>query len=326
MRFQRTLAPVALALSCLVSTSCINAAPVPIPDMEVAGPSDAFDMGSRLMTSPSRMTVRVTIPGKGTVKLPKFNGTFFYRHDQPQATTATLLLRPDEIEDVEGSVAEQLGKALDFEHHPFFAFQSRSASVTEQGIALAGTLIVKLQQADATLILESPGEVAVNDAGERFVEIHGGMTVKAAALGLGAIGDVLDFDFDFFLMNYTAASPKAKGVDTATLDNSPPRLPTDAEGLSNAGWYLILTGRYAEAIAAFDRSIELDPRNVNTYLRRGDAYLFNGDYGKAMGTYKAMTTYIPVHPHIMELTKVLDREYLTPAMLQEGSEKWLAKQ
>ena len=61
---------------------------------------------------------------------------------------------------------------------------------------------------------------------------------------------------------------------------------------------------------------------ANAYLRRGDAYVFNGQYGLAVGTYRLMWDYMPVHPHLIELRKVLDGEYLTPATLSASNKQW----
>ena len=77
-----------LALTLLVELACAcQAQAVSIPDLEVAGPVAGFEMGSRLMTSAKSMEVTLSVPGKGTVRLPKFNGTFFYRHSRPEATS-----------------------------------------------------------------------------------------------------------------------------------------------------------------------------------------------------------------------------------------------
>lgn len=321
-RHARALA--AVFLLALLPVGC--AEPEPIPDLEVTGPPDGFEMGSRLMTSPSKMEVRLTVPGQGTVKVPRFNGTFFYRQEAPESTSATLLFRPDQFEDVDGTLSQTLIDALDFDHHPFFAFQSHTAEVSGDGVELKGKLIVKERETDATLRLQSPGEVAVNEEGGRWIRIKADMDVSTVALDLESLGDRLRFDIDLFLKGYTARSAEKTGIDPAALDKSPPSLPGKAEELSDAGWYLILTGRYPEAIAAFDRSLEKDPSIVNTYLRRGDAYLFDGQYGKALGTYRAMSEYMPVHPHMMELSKILDREYLTPESLQAANREWLARQ
>ena len=47
------------------------------------------------------------------------------------------------LENVEGRMAKELTKALDPGQHPFFAFQSRSAVATADGVDLKGKLIVK---------------------------------------------------------------------------------------------------------------------------------------------------------------------------------------
>ena len=61
-------------------------------------------------------------------------------------------------------------------------------------------------------------------------------------------------------------------------------------------------------------------------MRRGDAYAFNRQYGKAVGTYRLMWDIMPVHPHLIELRKVLAGEYLTPQSLQASNNQWKAIQ
>ena len=318
-----TTVQVALAVSLsLVSMGALAQAPA-IPDLNVSGPNADFEMNSRLMTSGKRMEVWLTIPGKGKVKMPKFNGTFFYRDSNPQATSATLMFRSNEFVNVEGKMAKELTRALDFKNNPFFAFQSRSAAETATGVELRGKLIVKDRETDVTLQMKSPGEVAVDPAkNERWIAFEADMEVDASAVGLETLGEVLRFEFKMFLFNYTMESAIGTGIKTAALDRDPPRFPRDAESLSNAGWYLMYRKRFTEAIEAFDKSIELNPTYVSAYLRRGDAFAFNRQYGKAVGTYRLMWDIMPVHPHLIELRKVLAGEYLTPASLSDSNKRW----
>ncbi len=325
-----TIASLALTAGLLVSLSPASpgawAQGLPIPDLDVPGPSGDFEMGSRLMTSGKRMEARVSVPGKGTAKMSKFNGTFFYRDASPEATTATLMFRADQFEDTDGKLSAALRQALDFDEHPFFAFQSHSASKSRNGVDLQGKLIVKDRETDVTLHMRSPGKVALNDKDERWIQFDADLEVAASDVGLESVGERLRFDFKVFLFNYTVGSAKSTGIDSKALDRNPPALPSDAAELSNAGWYLILTQRYPEAIAAFDKSIAANPESISAYLRRGDAYAFNGDYGKAVGTYKAMLRFMPAHPHMIELSKVLGQEYLTPASLHDVNLQWKQSQ
>ena len=326
-RFTLTAPLVAVTFLLAAATLPIQGAGHPIPDVDVAGPADHFNMGSRLMTSGKRMTVRLTIPEQGTVRVPKFNGTFFYSPHNPEATTGTLLFRTDMFEKVKGKLAGLLTKELDFKTHPFFAFQSHSASKSNDDIDLKGKLIVKDRETEAVLRLVNPGSVAESRDGERWVKIQGEMSVDATALGLESLGSRLEFDLDLFLFNYTTASAKATGINSRALDREPPTLPKAADALSNSGWYLMLTQRYKEAIEAFDMSLDKDPNVVNVYLRRGDAYVFDGQYGKAVGTYRTVGDFfMPVHPHILELNKVLSGAYLTPDSLNAANQKWTTLQ
>ncbi|ANM29382.1 hypothetical protein ABI59_06965 [Acidobacteria bacterium Mor1] len=330
VRIRPTAAPLTgllLLLSAIALTlpAAVAQAPV-VQDVKVSGPAEGFEMGSRLMTSGKRMKVWLTVPGAGKVAVPKFNGTFFYRHTRPEATSATLMFHTERFENDEGKLAKPLAKALDFRSHPFFAFQSHRSRVEGKDVALEGKLIVKDRETEAVLHLRAPGEVAVNSKDERWLQVQADMEVAAAAVGLEEFGQTLQFELDLFLFNYTQESARKTGVNVSALEHSPPRLPSDPEGLSNAGWYLMYERRFDDAIAAFDKAIAKNPRFVSAYMRRGDAYAFNEQYGMAVGTYRLMWDIMPTHPHLIELRKVLAGEYLTAASLDKSNKQWLATQ
>jgi len=44
-------------------------------------------------------------------------------------------------------------------------------------------------------------------------------------------------------------------------------------------------GRYVEAIAEFNKAIELDPKFAQAYYYRGNAHSWQGDYDKAIADY-----------------------------------------
>jgi len=78
--------------------------------------------------------------------------------------------------------------------------------------------------------------------------------------------------------------------------------------LSNAAWYLMLTGRVDDAIALFQASIDEKPDEWMTYLRQGDAYVFAGRYDEAIHNYMSMQEHYPTLPHIPEMLRLLGVE------------------
>ena len=62
-----------------------------------------------------------------------------------------------------------------------------------------------------------------------------------------------------------------------------------AQGLADAG-------QYQQAIAAYSRSINLDPYNADAYLGRGYAYEKLGQYQKALSDYSRVIALKPANP------------------------------
>lgn len=58
-----------------------------------------------------------------------------------------------------------------------------------------------------------------------------------------------------------------------------------AEDYINQGLVLASQGKYAEAIAAYNKAIELDPNNALAYNYRGEAYKSNGKYDLALADF-----------------------------------------
>ncbi len=75
------------------------------------------------------------------------------------------------------------------------------------------------------------------------------------------------------LMQNKLPQPREENLDTA-------------QGAFNMGWDYMTQDKYDEAIGAFSKSIELDPRNFSAYDNRGNAYFFKGNYENAILDYK----------------------------------------
>jgi len=69
----------------------------------------------------------------------------------------------------------------------------------------------------------------------------------------------------------------------------------------NKGWYLNKLGRYQEAIGYFEKTFALDPDRAVTYENLADAYLNLGEKGKAVEALKkAIQCLKPAHTDIKE--------------------------
>ena len=79
--------------------------------------------------------------------------------------------------------------------------------------------------------------------------------------------------WDQQMMQNSLPQPREENLDTA-------------QGAFNMGWDYMTHDKYDEAIGAFSKAIDLDPRNFSAYDNRGNAYFFKGDYENAILDYK----------------------------------------
>jgi hypothetical protein len=86
-------------------------------------------------------------------------------------------------------------------------------------------------------------------------------------------------------------------------------------------WYLMLAGHAERALEVFAMSLETGPE-VNTYMRMADGHIFAGNYGMAVGIYRALEDYNLGHAHSLELIKVLGGEPLDVAELARIQAAW----
>ncbi|MBE6843092.1 MAG: tetratricopeptide repeat protein [Ruminococcus sp.] len=61
--------------------------------------------------------------------------------------------------------------------------------------------------------------------------------------------------------------------------------PDDLQALSRAGAVCVPLDKFDESFKYFKKAMEIDPENGDNALNLGNAYFFNGDYGKALELY-----------------------------------------
>lgn len=82
--------------------------------------------------------------------------------------------------------------------------------------------------------------------------------------------------------------PQALQVIERAVAALPPQMmlpPGTAEAYFRLGWLYQNQGQYNQAIADYDKAIELDPKYVFAYNNRGIAYYSQGDYQRAIADY-----------------------------------------
>ncbi len=69
----------------------------------------------------------------------------------------------------------------------------------------------------------------------------------------------------------------------------------------NKGWYLNKLGRHQEAIRCFDKALELEPKRAVTYENLADAYLHLGSTEKAVEAFRQALKFLnPDYIHIRQ--------------------------
>src|SRR5262252_4380231 len=146
---------------------------------------------------------------------------------------------------------------------------------------------------------QRPQAAAVQAQLERAVGHHQrGELVQAAALYREILAQI---PWHFDAMHLLAIARMQAGEHREAVDlirkalDIDPRNPNRPAALSNLGIALSETGRAAEALEAFERSLALAPRNAETLYNLGNARLALGDYDAALSCYDRALALRPDH-------------------------------
>ena len=75
--------------------------------------------------------------------------------------------------------------------------------------------------------------------------------------------------------------------------------------LANRGHILLNLGRYEEALAAYDRSLEIEPNNANVHFNRGVALKELGRYEEAVAVFNRIIKMYPDDPNALHNRRIV---------------------
>lgn len=93
---------------------------------------------------------------------------------------------------------------------------------------------------------------------------------------------------DIDMANLTVDSTPPTENSAARIDN-----PESAQDYNNRGLIQSGDGKFSEALAAFDRAIELDSEYTEAYFNRGNIYFQQGNYDRALADYNQAILHDP---------------------------------
>ena len=78
--------------------------------------------------------------------------------------------------------------------------------------------------------------------------------------------------------------------------------------LNSLGYYLLRNGQIDDAIAIFEFNAGEYPGSANTYDSLGEAYLANGNMGKAQENYRKSLELDPANENAVNMLKTIQKE------------------
>ena len=290
-----------------------SSGPLDITSIEVAGPPEGWEMSSRVMNRQSASSATLG-PGRGTGSTASFeqiSASMYYAPASDLPITATVTLRTDRLSSEDEALQGDLQAWLEPARHPAMIFQTTASHQRGSLMEAEGNLLLRDRRYPATSVWEVTTPVSVDESGRRAGELR--VTVHAsvpeAPFPEGKLELVLDLPVSGFTDAFVEGVLSDRGIDVADVVGADPEYPEDASALSDVAWYLMLAGHHARALEVFQMSIDRSPE-VNTYMRMADGHIFAGNYGMAVGTYRALEQYNLGHAHSLELIKVLSGQPL----------------
>ncbi|MCS7078538.1 MAG: tetratricopeptide repeat protein [Chloracidobacterium sp.] len=175
---------------------------------------------------------------------------------------------------------------------------TEALALYEQALALDDALApVHFQRGMALLALQRPTEAVA--AFERCVTLqpdfpHGWARLGAAAVAAGdaakaeqALTKALEQNpEDAQTRRQLARLALLRDAPAAALDRLGPLDAADPEANLLRGTALFQMGRFADAVAAFSRTLTREPSHIEARRRRGDAYAAQGDLERALADWR----------------------------------------
>ncbi len=313
------------SLACGTSSSAAPQGPLAIESVDVPGPPAGWQMASRMMNRQSASAASIGAAGGAgaTGEFESISASMYFNPGGELPLTGTIALRTDSLTSSDGDLEGRLEAWLDPGTYPAFIFQTTGSATVDGVVQATGNLLLRDQIYPATSRWEVTSPVAINDEGRRVGELRA--TVTATVAGAPFPDGQLEVVVTMPSVGYTATFVEGvlsgKGIEVASITGDNPSYPSSANDLSDVAWYLMLAGHYDRALEVFEMSIDQSAQ-VNTYMRMADGHIFAGNYGMAVGTYRALEDYNLGHPHSLELIKILGGRPLSTEELAAINTAW----
>ena len=260
---------------------------------------------------------------RGGIK--SYQATIFYDPNDIMKSSATIrIASPGFTTSHDKRDTELQGKHfLNSKEFPSIWFQGFEAKPTKDGFDLNGTMNIKNINKPVTIHLKKPILKSKAMRNLDIMIVNGHFSISRKDFKLGAtgpmagnpmLGDKIDVEFSFLCFRYTvdyikaAYVEKVGNIDHAVgliynevkkngansglnllnklLRNSNYKSDNWLSNLANIGWLLMVDGLGKEALPFYHFALEKNPNHLVSNLRLGDAYVFAGEYDKALVHYK----------------------------------------
>jgi hypothetical protein len=300
--------------------------PIDIQPVSVAGPPAHWDMSTRLMNRQSASTATLSGAGNGSANFAAISASMYYNDAVEEPFTGTVVMRAESLSSEDPEYQETLVAWLQPAEYPAVIFQSTESALGDDGFTVSGNLFLGGQMVVAQSRWRAIQPVILGEDLRKSAELSAviSATVPGAPLPGGEVRIELNLPVVGYTAGFVAAMLESNGTDVAALTGANPSYPDAGPDLSNIAWYLMLAGHTGQALDVYEMSLEKS-RVLNTYLRMSDGYVFDGQYGMAVGAYTALEPYNVGQPHGLELTKTLGGPPLDLAKVAEINRALVAR-